>query len=100
MIRLETNSRNSYGSLDQVAVIKSMVFAERTTAVYSYVRSSPITPTDFTGNKTTNACETSSYKLCLYNSSIKTSSASCKIRTFSASTSPKIRIPNPGPGNG
>ena len=31
---------------------------------------------------------------------MKISSASCKIFTFSASTSPKTLIPKPGPGNG
>ena len=35
IILFDTSSRNSYGSFDQVAVMKSMVFTERIAATYS-----------------------------------------------------------------
>ena len=67
---------------------------------FSYVRSSPITPTLFTGNKIAPACHTLSYKPASLNPLIKTASTSCKIRTFSGVISPRILIANPGPGKG
>ena len=46
------------------------------------------------------ACQTSSYNPLSFNPLINMASTSCKIDTFSAVISPKIRIAKPGPGNG
>ena len=46
------------------------------------------------------ACHTLSYKSHSRKPLMKIASTSCKIRTFSAVISPKIRMANPGPGKG
>src|ERR1700677_1795711 len=51
MISLEISARNVYGKCAQSAVIPSTDVTARNATVNSYVRSSPITPTLFTGNR-------------------------------------------------
>src|SRR5437868_4102284 len=55
MIRVEMRASRSYGKCVQSAVIKSSVVTQRTARALSYVRASPITPTDCTGSSTANA---------------------------------------------
>ena len=55
MMRLETWSKKSYGSLAQRAVIKSTVSTARSAITKSYLLSSPVTPTDLTGRNTAKA---------------------------------------------
>ena len=55
MIRFETKPKKSYGKCDQRAVIKSIVSTQRNDTTQSYLRASPITPTDLTGKNTVNA---------------------------------------------
>jgi hypothetical protein len=57
-IRDEIARNTSYGSAAQSAVMPSSLSTARIAHVYAYVRWSPITPTDFTGNKTAKLCHT------------------------------------------
>ncbi len=75
IMRLETRPRKSYGRCAQCAVIKSMVSTARRETTQSYLRPSPITPTERTGRKTVNAWLTLSYRSALRSSSIKMASA-------------------------
>src|SRR5690606_33798991 len=61
IIRDDTLANKGCGNGAQSAVMKSNVCTARKATTYSYVRPSPMTPTDFTGRKTANACEVSSY---------------------------------------
>src|SRR5690606_15260732 len=57
MIRDETRPRSSYGSGTQSAVMPSSECTARTATTSSYVRASPMTPTERTGSSTANACQ-------------------------------------------
>ncbi len=57
MIRVEIRCRTSYGSRTQSAVIPSWLWTARRAATFSYVRSSPITPTVLIGRRTANDCQ-------------------------------------------
>ncbi len=59
VIRDETAARKSWGSRAQSAVIPSVEVTARKATVFSYVRKSPMTPTDWIGRRTANACHTS-----------------------------------------
>src|SRR5690606_39265826 len=100
IISLDTLAKNSYGKRLQSAVIPSVEVTARKQITCSYVRSSPITPTDWTGKNIAPACHTVLYNLSFFKRLMKISSASCNIATFSGVMSPKIRIANPGPGKG
>ena len=100
MILLDTLPNKSYGSSAQWAVIKSEVTIARKETTYSYVLPSPMTPTDFTGRNTVNACDVFSYQPFSFNSSIKIASAFLKRLANSNFTSPRILTPSPGPGKG
>src|SRR4029079_14616783 len=52
VMRLEIRATRSQGSFAQSAVMPSRLSTARSTQADSYVRSSPITPTDFTGRST------------------------------------------------
>src|SRR5690606_3524728 len=67
MISLEIFIRNSYGKCTQSAVIPSVDSTALKATTFSYVRSSPITPTLFTGSKIAPACHTLSYNPCSFN---------------------------------
>ena len=56
-MRVEIRCSTSWGMRYQSAVIKSSVVTARMTTVLSYVRASPMTPTDWTGSSTANACQ-------------------------------------------
>src|SRR6185436_7057886 len=56
-MRDEIDASSSCGSRAQSAVIPSLLSTARIATVYSYVRSSPITPTLCTGRRTANACQ-------------------------------------------
>src|SRR5690606_1735913 len=58
MISFEIFIRNSYGRCTQSAVIPSVDSTALRATTFSYVRSSPITPTLFTGSKIAPACQT------------------------------------------
>ncbi len=100
IISFDTFCKNLYGKSTQSAVIPSVLSTARNATTFSYVRSSPMTPTEFTGNKIAPACHTLSYKFQARNPSIKTASTSCNIFSFSAVISTNILIAKPGPGNG
>src|SRR3569623_1481549 len=59
-----------------------------------------ITPTERTGRNTVKAWLTCSYHPCLCNSSMKIASARRSRSAYSFFTSPRMRTPSPGPGNG
>src|SRR5262249_10565488 len=59
IIRLEMRSSTSYGSRAQSAVMASSDVTARKTIGYSYVRSSPITPTVRTAGSTAKLCQIS-----------------------------------------
>ena len=67
---------------------------------FSYVLTSPITPTDWIGKKIAPACHTFSYKPSSIKPFIKIWSTSWRILIFSELTSPSILIAKPGPGKG
>src|SRR6267143_643342 len=100
MMRLEIFPSRSCGSAAQSAVMKSLVCTARRATTYSYVRPSPITPTDFTGRNTANACATFSYQPEARSSSMKMASARRNRSAYSRFTSPRMRTPRPGPGKG
>ena len=100
MMRLDTVPRKSYGKCAQCAVMKSIVSTARSAMTHSYARASPTTPTDFTGRNTANACEVLSYRSALRSSSMKIASALASSSAYSGFTSPRMRTPRPGPGNG
>src|SRR5947199_1105218 len=75
IIRVEILASNSYGKCDQSAVMKSSVCTARKAMTFSYVRPSPMTPTDCTGNKTANACDVLPYQPESFNSSSSIASA-------------------------
>src|SRR5680860_347323 len=58
MISLDTFCKNSYGRFTQSAVIPSVLSTARKATHFSYVRSSPMTPTLFTGKSMAPACQT------------------------------------------
>jgi hypothetical protein len=60
MIRLLIRPSRSGGRAAQSAVIPSALSTQRTATTFSYVRSSPITPTVFTGTSTAKACQSRS----------------------------------------
>src|SRR5690606_2998362 len=62
IISLDVFCKNSYGKFTQSAVIPSVLSTALNATHFSYVRSSPITPTLLTGNKIAPACQTLSYK--------------------------------------
>src|SRR6266478_371678 len=100
MMRLETLASSSCGSGAQSAVMKSVVCTARSATTCSYVRPSPITPTDFTGRNTAKACAVCSYQFELLSSSVKIASAWRSRSAYSLLTSPRMRTPRPGPGKG
>ena len=55
IILLDTRPKKSYGRCAQCAVMKSMVSTARRETTQSYLRPSPITPTERTGRNTVNA---------------------------------------------
>ena len=57
IISEDIKSKISYGILDQLAVIPSVLLTALTAIVFSYVLSSPITPTVLIGINTQNACQ-------------------------------------------
>ena len=57
IMRLDIVASVSYGRRVQSAVIASIESTERIAQVYSYVRRSPITPTDLTGSSTAKVCQ-------------------------------------------
>src|SRR5690606_23972981 len=59
VIRDETRASRSCESRAQSAVMPSDDVTARRATVFSYVRKSPITPTDWIGKSTANACQTS-----------------------------------------
>src|SRR6056297_2241595 len=71
IIRLLTSDKKSYGRCDQSAVMPSTLLTDLKAIVYSYVLSSPITPTDCTGSRTASACQTLSYRPWLRSACIK-----------------------------
>ena len=100
MMRLDTRPRKSYGRCAQCAVMKSMVSTARRETTQSYLRPSPITPTERTGRNTVNAWLTLLYRSALCSSSMKIASARRSRSQYSFFTSPSTRTPRPGPGNG
>lgn len=58
MMAFDTSARKLSGSRAQSAVIPSREVTARRATTYSYVRSSPITPTLCTGNRMAPACQT------------------------------------------
>ncbi len=96
----------SCGSGAQCAVMKSVVCTARSATAFSYVRPSPITPTERTGRNTANACAVLSYhglpsaSCAIRSSSMKIASARRSRSARSRVTSPRMRTPSPGPGNG
>src|SRR5207249_5509720 len=56
MMRAERRARRSAGSRAQSAVMPSVECTARIATTFSYVRSSPITPTVLTGRRTAKAC--------------------------------------------
>src|SRR6266851_1206271 len=61
-MRDEIRARSSCGSRAQSAVMPSRLSTARIATVYSYVRSSPITPTLCTGRSTAKLCHNRSYQ--------------------------------------
>src|SRR6476619_8284576 len=60
-MRYEILPRTSYGSLAQSAVIPSSDVTARMATTLAYVRPSPMTPTDRTGVRIANDCQTLRY---------------------------------------
>ena len=81
--------------------MKSSVVTARIATTCSEVRESPITPTDFTGSNTANACAVSPRNMSADSSSDCTILSERRRRSSrSLVTSPRQRIASPGPGNG
>src|SRR5208283_6141195 len=99
-IREETFFSTSCGSATQSAVIPSSELTARTAHVYAYVRISPITPTDITGNSTANDCHIFVYSPALLISLTTMSSHSRSSSNRCGVTSPSTRTASPGPGKG
>ena len=78
----------------------SRLSTARTAIVYSYVRSSPITPTLCTGNNTANDCHTLRYSPARRISSATIASARCSKSSFGREIGPSSRTASPGPGKG
>src|SRR6185312_8261125 len=57
MIRLEIRASASCGNGNQSAVMPSVLVTARRAIAFSYVRKSPITPTERIGRNTANACQ-------------------------------------------
>ena len=72
----------------------------RIATTFAYVRPSPMTPTERTGVRIANDCQTDRYSPAALISSMTIQSASRRVSSRSAVTSPMIRIARPGPGNG
>src|ERR1019366_1484817 len=83
-MRLEMVFSTSCGSGTQSAVMPSSECTARMAQVYAYVRMSPITPTDITGNSTANDCHPLLYSPARLISVTTMSSASCSRATRSA----------------
>ena len=102
--RVLTRASSSCGSCAQCAVMKSVVCTARSATACSYVRPSPITPTERTGRNTANACAVLSYhdwpsaSRAARSSSMKIASARRSRSAYSRFTSPRMRTPRPGPG--
>ena len=75
MMRVDIFASKSYGSRDQSAVMKSSVCTARSAITFSYVRPSPMTPTDWIGSSTANACAVWRYQPACFNSSSRMASA-------------------------
>src|SRR5204862_2382457 len=99
-MRDEILPRTSYGSLAQSAVMPSSDVTARIATTFAYVRPSPITPTDRTGVRIANDCQTLRYRPAALISSMTIQSASRRVSSRSAVTSPMILLASPGPGNG
>src|SRR5262249_9121970 len=100
MIRVETWASRSYGSRDQSAVMKSSVCTARMAMTFSYVRPSPMTPTDCTGSSTANACDVCRYQPAAFSSSSRMAAAWRSTSRRGRVTGPRTRTARPGPGNG
>src|SRR5208282_1021824 len=99
-IRVEIVFSTSCGSGTQSAVMPSSELTALTAQVYAYVRMSPITPTDITGNSTANDCHTFVYSPAFLTSLTTMSSHSRNNAKRSGVTSPRTRTASPGPGKG
>src|SRR4030042_3765954 len=93
-------SKTLAGSLTQSAVMASVLPTALIIIGYSYVLSSPITPTLLMLGSTAKDCQIFLYNPALFISSTTISSASWSIFIFSSVTSPIILIARPGPGKG
>src|SRR5439155_20213856 len=100
IIRLLISPRTSGGNANQSAVIPSRLVTARSATTWSYVRPSPITPTDLIGRSTANACQIWSYSPAARISSTYVASTRRSRSSRSSVTSPSTRIASPGPGNG
>src|SRR3990170_6563513 len=96
----DTRRSTPSGRLAQSAVIPSTLVTALTATVFSYVLSSPITPTVLTGRSTANACHSLVYKPAFFISSSTIASASLSISHLAGVTAPIILMARPGPGKG
>ena len=62
MMRVEMRASTSCGNGYQSAVMPSLDVTARSARTFSYVRASPMTPTERTGSNTAKACQISSYR--------------------------------------
>src|SRR5687767_1316600 len=99
-MREDIDASRSCGRRAQSAVIPSRLSTARMATVYSYVRSSPITPTLCTGSRTANDCHTFRYQPARRISSTTIASAARSRASFAFVMGPSSLTARPGPGNG